>query len=112
MNDFHIYMSKKTSTYKNSSIKTADSQSSRLYDLLSGAEDTILQISNPTVKILDSRSVFTGRPDKRELATTIDTFFKDSPKTIYVAVQPRTQTKDIKLAKMYLNDYLQGENHG
>lgn len=96
MNDFHIYMSKKTSTYKNSSIKTADSQSSRLYDLLSGAEDTILQISNPTVKILDSRSVFTGRPDKRELATTIDTFFKDSPKTIYVAVQPRTQTKDIK----------------
>jgi len=24
----------------------------------------------------------------------------------------KTQTKDIKLAKMYLNDYLQGENHG
>ena len=29
-----------------------------------------------------------------------------------IKIHQKTQTKDIKLAKTYLNDYLQGENHG
>jgi hypothetical protein len=87
--------------YKNSAIKTADSPSSRLYDLLAGTDTHILQFMSPTITVPTLPEFRKGTPSKtdaerKDLLATATSFFEKSSKNIYVVVQPRTETKDRK----------------
>jgi hypothetical protein len=77
---FKNYMMSKASKYTNSEIKTEDSYSSKLYELLTSSEKVILQIVSPIVTYPKGPS--------------IPPFFKNSSKQIYLAVQK--ESKDIK----------------
>jgi hypothetical protein len=87
--------------YKNDAIKTADSPSSRLYDLLAGTDTHILQFMSPTITIPTLPEFRRGTPSKtdaerKDLLATATSFFEKSSKNVYVVVQPRTETKDRK----------------
>jgi hypothetical protein len=87
--------------YKNSDIKTADSPSSRLYDLLAGTDTHILQFMSPTITVPTLPEFRRGIPSKtdaerKDLLATATSFFEKSSKNVYVVVQPRTETKDRK----------------
>jgi hypothetical protein len=89
------------SQYKNDAIKTADSPSSRLYDLLAGTDTHILQFMSPSITLPNLTEFRRGTPSKTDaerkvLLATATTFFSQSSKNIYVVVQPRTETKDRK----------------
>jgi hypothetical protein len=90
-----------TIQYKNSAIKTADSPSSRLYDLLAGTDTHILQFMSPTITVPTLPEFRKGTPSKtdaerKDLLATATSFFEKSSKNVYVVVQPRTETKDRK----------------
>ena len=90
-----------TIQYKNSAIKTADSPSSHLYDLLAGTDTHILQFMSPTITIPTLPEFRRGIPSKtdaerKDLLATATSFFEKSSKNVYVVVQPRTETKDRK----------------
>jgi hypothetical protein len=89
------------SQYKNDAIKTADSPSSRLYDLLAGTDTHILQFMSPSTTLPNLTEFRRGTPlktdvERKVLLATATTFFSQSSKNVYIVIQPRTETKDRK----------------
>ena len=107
------FVSHVNSQYKNDAIKTADSPSSRLYDLLAGVDTHILQFMSPSATLPNLTEFRRGLPTKTDverkaLLATATTFLNQSSKNVYVVVQPRTETKDrkkIEELKPYLYEF-------
>jgi len=84
--------------YRNDAIKTPDSPSSRLYELLAGVDTHILQFMSPTIMVPKLAAFRKGLPEteRRPFLDTASKFFDRSFKNVYVVVQPKTDTKDRK----------------